>query len=69
MNSSLAAASPRDPLLVAGARHELPHIERVVRGVPRTTIIPWVAREPVGSERLVEFTRGEANDMAASAPR
>ena len=69
VNSSLAAASPRDPLLVARARQELPHIERVVRGVPRTAIIPWVAREPVGSERLIELVRGEANDVAASAPR
>jgi arsenite/tail-anchored protein-transporting ATPase len=67
VNSSLAAASPRDPLLVARARQELPHIARVVRGVSRTAIIPWVAREPVGSERLIELVRGGANNMAASA--
>jgi arsenite-transporting ATPase len=69
VNASLAAASPRDPLLVARARQELPHIERVVRGVPRTAIIPWVAREPVGSERLIELVRGGANDLAESARR
>jgi len=69
VNSSLAAASSRDPLLVARARQELPHIERVVRGVPRAAIIPWVAREPVGSERLIELVRGGADEVAASVPR
>ena len=69
VNSSLAAASPRDPLLVVRARQELPHIEKVVRGVPRTAIIPWVAREPVGSERLAELVRGGANHGAANAHR
>lgn len=64
VNSSLAAASPRDPLLVARAQQELPHIERVVRGVSRTAIIPWVAREPVGSERLAELVQSGANDVA-----
>jgi arsenite/tail-anchored protein-transporting ATPase len=67
VNSSLAAASPRDPLLVARASQELPHIERVVHAVPRTAIIPWVAREPVGSERLIELVCGGANEVA-SAP-
>ena len=69
VNSSLAAASPRDPLLVVRARQELPHIEHVVRGVPRTAVIPWVAREPVGSEQLAELARGGANHVAASAHR
>jgi arsenite-transporting ATPase len=55
VNASLAAASPSDPLLVARARQELLHIERVAGVVPRTAIIPWVAREPVGSERLLEL--------------
>lgn len=58
VNSSLAAAAPRDPLLVARAREELPHIDRVVREMSRAAIIPWVAREPVGSERLIELVRG-----------
>jgi len=67
VNSSLAAASPRDPLLVARASQELPHIERVVRAVPRTAIIPWVAREPVESERLIELVRGGGNEVASAA--
>jgi arsenite-transporting ATPase len=65
VNASLAAASPSDPLLVARALQELPHIERVAGGVPRTAIIPWVAREPVGCERLLEL--GSA-DQPASEP-
>ncbi len=69
VNSSLAAASPRDPLLVARASQELPHIERVVRAVPRTAIIPWVAREPVGSERLIELVRRGANEVASGPLR
>jgi len=60
VNSSLAAASPRDPLLVARAREELFHIERVVRSVQRVAIIPWVAREPVGSDQLIELVHGHA---------
>jgi arsenite-transporting ATPase len=65
VNASLAAASPSDPLLVARARQELPQIERVAGGVPRTAIIPWVAQEPVGSERLLELGGVE---QAASEP-
>jgi len=64
VNSSLAAASPRDPLLVARAREELLHIELVVRGVPRVAIIPWVAREPVGSDRLIELVHGAVHGDA-----
>ena len=60
VNSSLAAASPCDPLLVARAREELFHIERVVRSVQRVAIIPWVAREPVGSDQLIELVHGHA---------
>jgi arsenite-transporting ATPase len=69
VNSSLAAASPRDPLLVARARQELPHIDRVVRSVPRVAIIPWVANEPVGSERLLDLVRGGAGELASSSRR
>ncbi len=57
INSSLAAAGPLDPLLVARARQELPHIERVLGSVERAAILPWVAEEPVGSERLLELAR------------
>jgi len=52
INSSLAAASPRDPLLVARAAEEQTHIERVQRSVERVAIVPWSTEEPVGSDRL-----------------
>lgn len=60
INSSLAAASPSDPLLVARASEERQHIKRVQENVARVAIIPWLAQEPVGSERLLELTRFKA---------
>ena len=57
VNASLAAAAPRDPLLVARAAAELPHLERVRELAARLAIIPWVADEPVGSEQLLKLTR------------
>jgi arsenite-transporting ATPase len=61
INSSLAAATPSDPLLVARAAEERQHIERVQQSVARVAIIPWLAQEPVGSERLLELTRHQAD--------
>jgi len=60
INSSLAAASPSDPLLLARAAEERQHIKRVQENVARVAIIPWLAQEPVGSERLLELTRFKA---------
>ena len=60
INSSLTAASPSDPLLVARANEERPHIERVQKNVARVAIIPWLAQEPVGSERLLTLTRSDS---------
>ncbi len=57
INSSLSAASPSDPLLVARAAEERPHIERVQKNVARAAIIPWLTHEPVGGQRLLELTR------------
>jgi arsenite-transporting ATPase len=56
INSSLVAASPADPLLVARAAEERQHIERVQQGVSRVAIIPWLTQEPTGSERLLELS-------------
>jgi len=47
----------------------LPHIDRVVRSVPRAAIIPWVANEPVGSERLLDLVRRGAGELASSSRR
>ena len=60
INSSLSAASPSDPLLVARAGEERPHIERVRQSVSRVAIVPWLTQEPTGSERLLELSRSKA---------
>ncbi len=53
INSSLAAAQPRDPLLRARALSEVPLIRRVKdRLAQRAALIPFQATEPVGIERL-----------------
>jgi arsenite-transporting ATPase len=66
INSSLTAASPSDPLLVARANEERPHIERVQKNVARVAIIPWLAQEPVGSEKLLELARSKAETCASN---
>ena len=60
INSSLSAASPSDPLLVARAAEERQHIERVQKSVSRVAITPWLIHEPSGSERLLELTRSKS---------
>ena len=59
INSSLSAADPHDPLLVARAAEEYTHIERVQRSVERVAIVPWLTHEPVGAERLREIGSGK----------
>jgi arsenite-transporting ATPase len=57
VNASLAAADPTDPLLVARAAAEEPHIDRVESKNPRMAVIPWLTEEPIGSRRLLELVR------------
>ena len=57
VNVSLAAAGPTDPLLVARAAAEEPHIDRVESKNPRVAVIPWLTEEPIGSRRLLELVR------------
>ena len=57
VNTSLAAAGPTDPLLVARAAAEEPHIDRVESKNPRMAVIPWLTEEPIGSRRLLELVR------------
>ena len=57
VNSSLAAAGPTEPLLVARAAAEEPHIDRVESKNPRVAVIPWLTEEPIGSRRLLELVR------------
>jgi arsenite-transporting ATPase len=53
VNNSVAAAHPRSPLLRLRARNELREIEAVAtRHAKRYAVVPLVAEEPVGVERL-----------------
>jgi len=67
INSSLSAADPHDPLLVARAAEEQTHIERVKRSVERVAIVPWLTHEPVGAERLRELGSGKQRPLSVSA--
>jgi arsenite-transporting ATPase len=53
VNASLAAAGPRDPLLAARAAAELEQIEFVKTTLAtRVAVVPWLAEEPRGPDRL-----------------
>lgn len=52
INSSLAAAAPRDPLLAVRALEEHRHIERVQRSVKRVALVPWQIETPTGQTAL-----------------
>jgi arsenite/tail-anchored protein-transporting ATPase len=60
INSSLAAAGPSDPLLRARAAAETGQIARVQSLAERVALVPWMAEEPVGVERLRDLARGSA---------
>ena len=56
INQSFAGCGSRDPLLVARGADELPYIREVCGTLSkRTVIVPWVAEEPVGPEKLRQF--------------
>lgn len=58
INASLAAAGPRDPLLVARAQSEIAQINKVQGELAeRVAITPWLAQEPVGPHGLQELTQ------------
>lgn len=53
INQSFAESGSHDPLLVARGADELPYIREVAgKCSKRTAIVPWVAEEPVGPEKL-----------------
>jgi arsenite-transporting ATPase len=53
INASLAAAHPRDPVLLQRAAAELEEIRKVQEHfAQRVVIVPWVLEEPTGLERL-----------------
>ena len=58
INSSLAAAGSRDPLLRQRIAAELAQIEAVQREqATRVGIVSWMTEEPVGPERLLQLAR------------
>ncbi len=65
VNSSLAAAEPKDPLLVARARHEWEQIVRVRNTVSRMAVVPWLANEPTGSKCLLDLSNAETQPSHA----
>jgi arsenite-transporting ATPase len=59
INASLAAAGPRDPVLLQRASAELDHIRAVQEHrARRVAIVPWAIEEPVGRERLRRLMQG-----------
>lgn len=53
INQSIARADTRDPMLLARGSDETPYIHEVSDQLSkRTAIVPWVADEPVGPEKL-----------------
>jgi arsenite-transporting ATPase len=56
VNNSIAAAHPDEAFLKLRAANELPQIDRVRELADRVAIIPMLAREPIGVQRLSELT-------------
>ncbi|MEX2208420.1 MAG: arsenical pump-driving ATPase [Myxococcota bacterium] len=68
INASLAAAAPRDPLLVERARAELEPIRQVQTELAqRVAIVPFLAEEPVGAARLAALARSDAGSAGREA--
>ncbi len=68
INASLAAAGPRDPLLVSRAESESAQIRKVCDELAeRVGLVPWLAREPVGVEALRALTRSAERRAAQAA--
>lgn len=56
INQSFAASASRDPLLVARGCNEANYVREVVAGLSkRTILVPWVAEEPIGPEKLQQL--------------
>jgi arsenite-transporting ATPase len=63
VNNSLAAAITGSPLLRQRALNEVPQIEDVAsRYAHRYAVVPLLAEEPVGVDRLLELVAGEARE-------
>jgi len=61
INNSVAAASPRSPLLRERAAHERREIDAVAtQHAQRYAVVPMMREEPVGVERLLELANGRS---------
>lgn len=58
VNNSIAAAHPESPFLRVRASNELEQIERIQRSAPRVALVPLMADEPVGHDRLSSLATG-----------
>jgi arsenite-transporting ATPase len=60
INQSFAESGSRDSLLVARGADELPYIREVAgKFSKRTAIVPWVAEEPAGPEKLRQLFKNQ----------
>jgi len=63
VNNSLAAAVTRSPLLRQRALNEVAQIEAVAtQHARRYAVVPLLAEEPVGAERLLQLVAGEVRE-------
>ncbi|MET3950033.1 arsenical pump-driving ATPase [Arthrobacter sp. UYEF36] len=56
VNNSIAAARPQTPFLQARAAAEIPEITRVRALADRIALVPLLATEPIGEEKLTALT-------------
>ena len=57
INASLTASGTHDPLLLARAALERPHLHRVREQLAaRAWIVPWQVEAPTGEQRLAALT-------------
>lgn len=67
VNQSFAAATPCDLLLRKKARSETPYLNEVKNTLcSRLAVLPWMAEEPVGPERLRRLTETDVNKELVS---
>ncbi|WP_404372884.1 arsenical pump-driving ATPase [Corallococcus coralloides] len=69
INNSLLATGSQDALLRERMRAEAEQVARVVRDhARRVALVPWMAREPVGLERLHALTAHQARGESQPQP-
>ncbi|TVQ76153.1 MAG: arsenical pump-driving ATPase [Phycisphaeraceae bacterium] len=65
INASLAAAGPRDPLLLARAESEVKQIQKVRDELAqRVGLVPWLAEEPVGPAALRKLSHSPSKSTS-----